>query len=307
MSETLTLRQLIDETLETLYRTAERPRPVTLGTAVSSSTIARQIVLTEGAPYVSTTDTLEFGSELMLVTTKTEQVNPTFTVLRGYAGTTAVDHVFGEIGFINPYWPRSVVRRHIERFFRNIAPVHVPFVEAFLANTTFMAAGIGSQSIALDEDVIDVLDVRYQSPTTGRIVNVPGWHFEDHLPAAISSSGKALKVPSIVSPTDDLLVTVSRRYFFSGSTEDAAITMPDGISDIPSMWTAAMLASGREVSRLELDKLSDETGEAAARAGANVGLLRLLWTNVYRRIDEARRIDPKPNRLVYNRRGKVYR
>ena len=295
---TLTLAQLIDETLDQLYYEIEKPRPLLLGAAIDASQTT--LTVASNAEVATITDLLEAGSELMLITAKTDDANPTFTVLRGYSRTDAVAHAKNDVVLVNPYWTRSAVTRALQRFFTGAAPVWLPLIRAEMMNTVEYA-GVGQQLIPLDSDVIRVLEVRYQSPTSGRVVNLPGWRFEDNLPSAVVSSGMGLRVPSTVSPSDDLLVSMSVRYAWSGSGEDATVDVPAGCEDIPALYAAAVLASGREVSRLELDRLTEQSSEQAARTGSNVGLIRLKWQEVYRRLDEARRTISVPRPLVYRR------
>lgn len=301
---TRTLGELIDETLDVLYTTGERPKPVVSDRILGPTAQANILSLQLGAEEVSVTDTLEFGSELLLVTRKTDAPNPELTVLRGYAGTPIGTINISQVGRLNPYWTRHHVGRTVRRFFTSVAQVWLPFIESEIFFTA-EAGGIAQQLIALPSYVFRVNEVRYQSPLTGRIINVPGWREERNLPPEVTTSTIGLRVPSFVVPADDLIVSYERRYEWVGSGETASITMPDGIDDIPAQWAAAVLATGREMSRLELDKLSEATTEAAARQGSNINYLRFTWQNVYRRIDEARRTLHKARPLVYRRQQKV--
>ena len=295
---TLTMSDLVDETLDQLYYEIEKPRPLLLADAIDASTTTLTVVA--NAEITAVTDLFEVGDELMLITGRTDDANPTFTVMRGYSNTTAAAHDAGAVVLVNPYWPRSNVQRALRRFFTGVAPTFLTLMRAEMMNTDELA-GVGQQLIPLDEDVIRVLEVRYQSPTSGRIVDVPGWRHEDNLPLAVSSTGKGLRVPSTVSPSDDLLVTMSVRYQWQGTGEAATIDVPSGTEDVPALWAAATLVSGREVSRVELDRLTEQSSDQAARAGYTVGLVRLLWQQVYRRLDEARRTISVPRPLVYRR------
>jgi hypothetical protein len=298
------LGELIDETFEHLYMTRERPTPVVAGTTLAATTQATEFELTAGADKVSITDAIEFGDELLLVTKATDDPQPRFTAIRGYANTKPRAIAAGDIGLLNPYWTRSQVGRLVQRFFTGVAQTWLPLVEGEIMITSDLD-GVAMQFLPVPDYMLKVRDVRFMSPMTGRIINVPGWRFEENLPPEVSTSTKAIRVPSLVTPADDLLITFDRKYQWAGVGEDAFINMPDGADDIPSLWVAAVLTTGREVSRLELDKLTEQATEAASRQGSNVNIIKLTWQNVYRRIDEARRINPVPRNLVYRRAQKV--
>lgn len=294
---TLVLRDLIDQTLDELYAELEKPRPTTLGADID----ATQSTLTLAGDLAATTDLIEIGTELLAITAKTSDTNPTYSVIRGYSSTTAAVHTATETVLVNPYWTRSMVTRKLQQFFDGPAATHLPLIRAEVMNTAESSAGVGQQLIALDDDVVRVLEVRYQSPTSGRLVDLPSWRHEDNLPTAVSSSGMGLRVGAAVSPTDDLLVSMKVRYAFTGVGEDATVEVPYGGADLPSAYASAWLLSGREISRLELDRLVESSGEQGARQGSNIGLIRLRWQEVYRRIDEAKRLIPTPRPLVYRR------
>ena len=294
---TLVLSDLIDETLDQLYWELEKPRPTMLGGALAADDTTLTLSISD---IVSVTDLLEVDGELMLVTARTDDANPTFTVLRGYSNTTKTTHAQGDVALVNPYWTRSAVTRALQRFFTGVAPVHLTLIRSEMMNTVELA-GVGQQLIPLDDDVIRVLEVRYQSPTSGRVVDLPNWCYEANLPTAVSSTGRGLRVGSTVSPSDDLMVTMAVRYQWQGTGESATIDVPDGTEDVPALYAAASLLSGREVSRLELDKLTEPSGEQAARTGSNVGLIRLKWQEVYRRLDEAKRTIAVPRPIVFRR------
>ena len=294
---TLVLGDLIEMTLDELYSELERPRPTQLGANITSTQTTITLV---GFDYVSVTDILEVGNELMTVTAKTSDANPTFTVIRGYSATTAIAHTTTETVLINPHWTRNMVTRAINQFYTGSAPALLPYIRADVMNTA-SKAGVGQQLIPLAADVIRVLEVRYQSPTSGRIVDLYGWRHEDNLPTAISSSGMGLRISSVVSPTDDLLVTMKARYQWVGVGETATIQVPMGTEDIAPAHAAARLLSGREISRLELDRLIESANDTAVRSGSNLGLIKLRWQEVYRRIDEAKRLLPVPRPLVFRR------
>ena len=86
----LTRSDLIDEALAILYRSSERPRPVAVGSDALADASDTQLTLAAGDDdLVYVTSVLENGQELMLVTGKSTDATPVYTVSRSYAGTTA--------------------------------------------------------------------------------------------------------------------------------------------------------------------------------------------------------------------------
>ena len=71
VTETLTVSGLIEDTLEKLYRTGERPRVITMGTTnLADSSTVLFTVQSGDEDLLSVTDVVEFGDELVLITAK---------------------------------------------------------------------------------------------------------------------------------------------------------------------------------------------------------------------------------------------
>jgi hypothetical protein len=297
---TLTLGDLIEETLSNLYRETERPITVTLATTLTDSTTS--FTLSAGGSSVGPTTVLQFGLELMLVTAKSDDANPTYTVARGYAGTPASAHSIGELGEVSPYWVRNSVRRAILHFFRGPANRHLPSIQSEVMNTSEVDS-VDQLLIEVPATVREITSVRWQRTNTGRIYDLGGWRFEDNLPVEISSTGKALRVPSSVTPEDDLIVQYLVHYSWSEDppTDDSTIEVPVGSEDLAPLYAAAYLTVGRELSRLELDKVEEWNNEHATRNGFNLGLIRQLWQQFFTRVDDAVRLHPVKRHRPFRR------
>lgn len=301
---TLTLGALIEETLTILYRETERPKPAVLGTTINSS--ATTFTLTAGGNSVAVTTVLQFGLELMLVTNKSNDANPTYTVSRGYAGTSPISHTVGEVGEISPYWTRNRVRQVLLHAFTGPMNRHLPFIES-VVDSLDLVSSTYKRFISVPANVMDVKSVRYMHPTSGRIVDVAGWRLEQDLPTSVVSTTKAIRVSSHIGSADQLIITYQVPYTWSATppVDASTISVPLGSEDIAPLYVAAYLSLGRELSRLELDKVEEWNNEAAIRNGYNLGVIRQLWTTFYNRVDEARRLHPVPRNRVYRRWAKV--
>lgn len=304
---TVTRAQLIDEALDWLYQAQERPRPVRIGTDDLADADDTSLTL-HAADHglVFETSILELRQELMLVTVKSTDENPVFTVSRGYASTPNVEGaVLNDELLLSPTYGRYKVATNVARFFDGPANTWLPRkVTASYTRVTDM------QLVELPADTMRVLSVRYSNTETGRLIYLDdGYIFHDDLPAAISSTGKALKTPTLVSNTDELIIVTQEPYAWTEPDpdttvhdEDDTIDLPAGSQDLPALYAAAYTATGRELQRAELDSIEEWNQDEVIRTGANVRLINQLWSTFYRRLDEARRIHGVPKRREYRAR-----
>lgn len=293
----VSLGALIDETLDGLYRASERPRRLVVGSDAVDDINDTQFTLSAG--HAAVTDMVEGGAELMLVVGKTQDATPVYTVARGYLGTDRETHPTGKALLLNPPYPRATVKRWVLRAINGLMNTELPYIETS-SHQTIPVGGL----IELPEDTIEVLAVRHYGVLDGRVADVGGWQFEDGLPASILASGKGLRVHSGVTPDDEVLVTVRRPYSFQGEGEEATVQLPVAAQDIPVLWATAYGQSRREVSRAELDKIEEWNQEQAIRAGVNLRMIRDMWGEVYRRVDEAKRVHRLPKHRPYRKMPK---
>lgn len=284
---------LVDDVEQEMYRANERPAIVTMGTSNAvTSTSDSTFTLDSGTLQVS--DTVQFGSELMAVTGAS---SGTYTVVRGFDGSPLESAVTaGTVGYKRPSYPRHRVEKAVRRSLGSLQ-AHVP-----LWSTTTVTVDATDQIVDLPASVESVLDVQYYM-AGGRVVRVGGWEFNPNVPTSLVSTGKALVVPATAFPGETLYVTTQNGYRWvdvsagDGSTTtspDAADTveLPEFGVDLPVLWASAWLIAGREVSRTELDTVSEWSDEAARRQGVNLRLLRDRWSMYYQRIDEVKRTMP---------------
>lgn len=301
---TVSLGGLIDETLSHLYRTAERPRRTAVGTQSLDSSSDTTLCLTD-PELAFKTKLLEVGQELMLITDKSSDDDPVFTVVREYLGTPNVGLAPGgtEV-LIDPPWPRYDVARWLQRCVSTVFNTYLPKLES-----AEYVRESGFQFIQLPSTCVDVKNVRHISALTGRVVDVAGWQFEQDLPTALTdfnlSSSKLLRLPASIRDEDPLIVTYTTPYSWSGTGEAATVALPLGSEDLPPLWAAAYGQMRREVSRAELDKLEEWNQEQAIRAGVNLRMVRELWGEFYRRLDEARKLQYVPKHRPYRKMPRV--
>lgn len=297
----VSLGDLIDQTLGRLVTPREYPLRVEVA-ATSLSALPSDTSLSVTEPdKVEPTDVLEFGYELLLVTAK-DEVTDVLTVSRGYMGTAVSAHVTGDIGWKSPQWPRWRVRQHV----LNAVSGGLLYAAPEVATSTRSVLPGGSL-IPVDADTLDVIRVQVMDDQ-GRLIGLSRWDFIDHLPADMFPTGKAVQINSGPADTDVFWVTAIRpyRWFVDGDeveepTDDAVVNLPaDGV-DMPMLWAAATLATGRELSRSELDKVEEWNQDQAIRQGVNLRLVRELWSEFYRRVDEVKRNHPVQRHRPFQR------
>lgn len=288
-----TLDELIDATLQEVARYDERGYRVVLDSVgiPATSTVTFSLV---DATRVSISDVIEFGSELVLVTGKTADPIPVITVSRGYDGTTAAVQAAGLPGMVNPQFARSRVGKVVQQALTRMDAARVFCV----LNATFNKT-VGAQYVAMPDACRNVLRVGVFDTKTLRFEDdIDGWQFFDNIPTATVSSGKIVRLPRYVHDADNLIITYRVPYRWStwptapGGT--ATITLPEGAEDLPSIYASARLVSRRELSRLDLDRSEEWSRSQSVVQGVTSGLVRQMWTEFYKALDEAKTLNVMP-------------
>lgn len=295
----LVLGDLIDETLARLHAVNEFPRPIALHAEINSSVTTLQLD-NDLDEYVHPTQVLEIDQELLLVTKKSGSSQFTFTVMRGYLGSTAAAHTAATPVYVDPKYPRFHVSRALQRCFNSLNNRLPYLLTTEYTNTT------GNNAQALSGLDMRVVQVRYENTQTGRIVDLEGsWRFEDRLPVGVESSGKRLIVPGCYASTGTkLLVTTQRGWAWSDDppTEASTIYIVTGAEDLPVLYAVAYLVTGQEMSKMDIDRVEDWSQEQAIRQGVNRGMVRDAWSQYYQRLDECRSVLNVPKTRPFIRR-----
>lgn len=287
---TITMSEAIEETLDVLYRTTERPLQTVAGATAAANDTSITVDAGSAGRMVAT-DILEFGRERLLVTGVS---GPVITVSRGYAGTTAAAIANGAVGTVNPLYPRDEIDRAVRRCF-NILETHLPL----LASETVPPTNTEGALRALPAEVARPLRVEYWDgkdlrPLDGR------WEFKDWVPDEVSYTGKALVAPRGYWGVD-LVVVYQTPYVWTGTGETATIDITYGGDDLPVEYAVARLQTGREVSRQEFDQIEEWSQVEAARRGQNIRMLQTLWGRFFQRLDEVRSNQDMPKHIGYQR------
>ncbi len=298
----VTLGTLVERTLLELQSPGEQGLQVTLAVALGATDPTLTLAL--GAGSVNASDMLQFGDELMLVTAKSADVVPIFTVSREYYSSVAETHVVGTVGTVNPPFPIVRVTEAIRRSLARLEALGLPLV----SGTTYTRV-TDQQYVLLPENVREVLRVGYVTTETGEWFDLPQWQFIEDVPTAKFSTGKILRTPRFVSNTDELEVVVRTSYRWSTwpapPTSVATVSLPEGAEDLPCAYAAAWLVGAREISRVQLDRAEEWNVGEPVRNGVSLSLLRAKWQDFYRLMDEARRLYVAPVHRPYRRMPKI--
>jgi len=283
---TVTLGSLVDRVLLELQDPTSAPLHTTLAVAIDASVTTLTLA---SAASANISDVLECDSELLLVTAKTSDPVPVLTVSRGYYSSTAAAHSLGAIAAVNPRHPRVRIADAVRRAFPRLEALGLPLVE-----TTSLARVAGAQYAVLPQSTRDVLRVGYVNPSTFKWHDLGNWEFIDNYPTGLVSSGKVLRIGSLIADDDTLQVTCQVPYRWSSHptapTEAATITMIEGSEDLPAVYSTAWLLSRREIARTDLSRSEEWNQGEPSRGGVSAATVRLQWQEFYRALDEARRL-----------------
>lgn len=288
---TVPLSTLVERALKPVRGPYEVGQPVVR--AASLDAVQNTFTL---STLVAPTTVLEFGTELMYVTLRSNDPNPVYTVIRGYFGTTAVTHGANEPGLISPTFTRRAAMDGVISSINAIDAVMPIVVSQRITPVDDPAETVEGRTILpMPEETREVWEVRYG------LDRLPRWYLEKDLPTVEYSTGKVIRLP-YGWPTDKpLLVTYSVPYRWSSfpdePDETASIDLPEEAAQLPALYASAWLLSGREVSRHDIDRSEEWARTEPLRGGVSGQMVQRKWQEFYRSLDEAQRLDkPLPRR-----------
>lgn len=295
----LTLDTLIARAQVDLVDPGGQGKRVVMGSTALTTTGATTFTLSD-ATGVNVTDVIEWDSELVLITAKTDDATPVFTCSRGYYNTTAATYAAGQVGHVNPTYPKRKIAEAIRRSFPRLEAMGVPLIKSTTVNRVEDYSYVEAPS-----DCRELLQVLYFG-TDGRTIELGGWEFFDNLPTGTFSTGKTVNLGNYVADDDDLILVYRAPYRWSTHPSDpsgsSTIDVPEGAEDLPALYAAAWLVSSREIERSQIDRAEEWNQSAMQDRGQSGALVRAKWQEFYRALDEARRLNKQPQPILFKRR-----
>jgi hypothetical protein len=292
----VTLGTLIDRVALELTTPQEQGSTVQLPDALAAATTS--VTLTGDA---SITDVIEFGPELVLVTNKSADVDPIYTLARGYFQTTAQAHAALATGEVNPQWPRVKIGEAVKRSFARLESLGVQLT---ISEVMYPAPAWPETST---RQVLEVpAHTRSVVSVWQGLYEVGGWEYVPDLPTSEYSTGKIVRLPRRAAEDDEFYVRYRVPFRWSSwpsaPSESSTVEMPEGTEDLPASYAVAWLTSSREISRSEIDRAEEWNRTEPTRNGISQAHVRARWQEFYRALDEARRLEPVAPRRSFRRR-----
>lgn len=220
---------------------------------------------------------IEIGSELFYVTNVT---GTTVSVMRGYAGTTAVVHNVNDIVRVSPKFPEH---RIIDELNNDLADLSAPDNGIFDMKTfTFTyQGGVDGYEVAgiTNDQLSSIYQVTYAA--LGVVADEPeviNWKLRRNRDTSVFSSGLALVLYSGVTP--GRLVTAMYKSPLTSITSSASTKISTGLPttayDLPPLGAALSLMVSTPIRREFLDAQGSSRRAEEVPPGAIAGSMRDL-------------------------------
>lgn len=307
VQEQVTITQVLEESLDILYRSIQRPISYALGSNLNATDNSSTFTITAEANTLNVGDILEMGLEQLRVTS-IDTANPRdITAVRGFAGSTKLAHTTGDTVLVNPDWYRMSVYRAILRGLKGTIPAELPNVKTFNFQPTQ-----NQFYQPMPADCIRPMRVAYvktdAASNAQKFRTIDEWTWEDDVDPAVSNTGGLITLPiwlcnNVTVSNLTVYVTYQSAYLWTvnGSNPVTYTSTPSelngdyilletGATDLPALYAAAYLTGNREITRLDLQRVEEWSQEAAIRQGNNLRVVQQVWAEFYRRLDETRRL-----------------
>lgn len=233
---------------------------------------------------------ISIGLEVMRVRSISGQVA---RVIRGWGGSTAAAHTSGAIVYVNS----QITDFDIFSAIRNdLVDLSAPDNGLF-AVTSYefnYAPTVQGYPISV-ADIIDVIDVRYQTP--GPWKNWPmisSYRFDQNTPTSDFPSGNSLTIYDSGYPGMKVHVRLMVPFTPPTALTDdlqSHVGLPATCNDLPALGAAIRLGAGREVQRNFNESQGQPRRSDEVPAGANLGSFRNLQALRQQRVlSEANRL-----------------
>lgn len=261
-----TFQELIDDTYAHLM-TGQPDRLNTLSSNIDNST--QSVSLAQPVRGVDSGSRITIGLEVMHVLSV---ASSTLTVIRGVDGSTPASHTSGDIIRINPQFTPYIVGKRINQSFNSLTTSGL--FQAKSIDFTFTPTQRGYDLPA--SDLIDIITVRYDRPGPEQewpVIPRPYWRLDQAADTGDFASGNQLVLLTGGFPGHTVRVTYKAPYSqLTDLTDDVASVsgLHAEAHDIPPMWAAVRLLSGRDIKRTFLNRQPEPRRQEEVPPGAAI-------------------------------------
>ena len=299
------LGDLVEDALSFLYRAEERPLVIFVGASDIDSEVDQAFTVQDPSK-LNVTDLVEQGHELMLVTDKSTDADPVFSVIRDYAGTpNGGQALTGSVLLKNPRWRRHDVWRALIHGLAGTLGAAIPMTRELLCELPKDRMWVELPADALDVTRVQVGVEDVSGFSTGelRYRDVDDWQYKRDYP--LTTTGVAVEISTAIGVHFEKLAvryTVPYPTKAPGDTdwnetplvhdqsgEEQVVQLWQGTEDIAALYAAAFRIMGREMSRTQVNAMEQWNSDNAQRYNVNITAARFLWQSFYQRLDEAKR------------------
>ena len=243
-----TSTDLVNDTLRHLHSTHRDPQN-TLAAALSDTTgTTVQAGYALGA--IAAGAVISIDLELMYVWEVTNESTKTFTVQRGYLGSTAATHSLNAVITVNPKFPAFDVLNAINDELDDLSGNGL--FKTSTVSLTYSPA-VEGYNLTSVTGLIEVLEVKYDEPGPGKEWPlIRNWKLKRDSNTTDFASGLALVLRDGGHPGNAVRVTYAKtfaRFTALGQTISTVTGLPVTANDIPPIGAALRLQSFREPQR----------------------------------------------------------
>lgn len=259
-----TAQQVIDSCRHDYILTGQRDQVNRLTTTLDSSTTT--VAFDFELKGVQEGSVISIDLELMYVWS-TSPAAKTATVQRGWEGSTAASHTSGAVIRVNPKVSDFDIFGAINDELRSLSSPLNGLFKVVTADLTYNAA-VSGYNLTGATDVIDVLEVRYDTPGVDQSWPiVRSFDVARSMPTADFASATAVMLHEGGYPGQSIRVRYSAPFTLLSTAADVVETVsgiPSTAVDILSIGAAIRLSAGRPIRRSQPDTQGDTRRAAEA-------------------------------------------
>lgn len=261
----MTAVSYVMERARALFNGSQRDVMTTLASTLSN--VATSVQLTDTLTGIVAGTLLDIEGETLYVTSTAAA--PTYSVIRGQRGSTAVSHANGTAVRSNPRIHGIDILNAINEELADLcSPASGLFRPEIISATV---PGTGSLSLAPGSEMIEVRSVQVEE-TASAWVDVSGWRLNRHPLSATFTAGLELRFRDWSQTGRPVEVVCATEFIPVADTADdveGTSGLAESAIDLLSLGVAIRCSEGREIARNLVDGQGDTRRAGEVPAGAN--------------------------------------